>query len=57
MAYDDAGTWRGVRILEDPGQVAPYRRGRDVAARHALPLATYLSRHRPQQPTQQQGAV
>ncbi len=45
MAYDDAGNWLSVHILDDPDQVAPYRRGRDVAMGHALPLATYLSRH------------
>ena len=49
MAYDDVGTWRSVHILDDPDQVAPYRRGRDFATRHALPLAAYLSQHRPRQ--------
>jgi hypothetical protein len=43
LAYDDEGHWLGGDIVTDPGQVAEYRRLRDVAVGAARPLAEYLA--------------
>lgn len=46
MDYDAEGHFTGARKITDPATVSRYRQARDVALRHATPLAEYRRTHR-----------
>ncbi len=43
MIYDEAGNFLGADVTSDPEIVARYRRARDLAMQHSIPLADYLT--------------
>lgn len=43
MIYDQAGGFLGADVTSDPPAVARYRRARDLAMHHSVPLAAYLA--------------
>jgi hypothetical protein len=43
MIYGDAGDFQGADVISDPAMVARYRRARDLAMQHSVPLGTYLT--------------
>ncbi|MGH2370891.1 MAG: DUF6879 family protein, partial [Chloroflexota bacterium] len=46
MRYDESGRFLFAERLTDPAEVAAYRRARDVAMAHAIPLVRYLAEAR-----------
>jgi hypothetical protein len=43
MIYDEDGNFLGADVTSDPEMVARYRRARDLAVQHSVPLADYLA--------------
>lgn len=43
MIYDDEGGFTGADVTADPVTVARYRKARDLAMQHSIPLGIYLT--------------
>ena len=43
MIYGEAGDFLGADVISDPVMAARYRRARDIAMGHSVPLADYLA--------------
>jgi hypothetical protein len=43
MHYDEVGHFLSGELITDPGEVEAYRRVRDAALAHAVPLQQYLA--------------